>query len=317
MIQLFILAISFIIVYLVTPDIRYIALKVSAIDKKNHRKIHKKVVAKLGGLAIYLGIWGGLSITAILNPSFFREHLIHIMGLGVCSTLMLLLGMYDDFHGSGAAFKFIIQIVIALLFVKVGFRLERITFFNLVDIRLGIFGVPFTVLWLVGVTNAINLIDGLDGLATGIVAIASVFFCMYGILFGESFVIFTALALLGSSLAFLKYNFHPAKIFLGDTGSLFLGFLVGGLAVWNSKSTLHYPFFLPAIIVLLVPIIDTLLAIARRIARGQHPFRGDASHLHHYYLRRGLTQVQVVYGFYAVTFILGLTSLLLFHGRSF
>jgi len=317
MVQLFILAISFIIVYLVTPDIRYIALKVSAVDKKNHRKIHRKVVAQLGGLAIFLGMWGGLSIAALLDPSFFREHLIHILGFGVCSTLMLLLGVYDDFQGSGATLKFVVQIIIALLFVKIGFKLERITFFNLVDIRLGVLSTPFTVLWLVGVTNAINLIDGLDGLATGIVAIASVFFCLYGVLFRESFVVFTALALLGASLAFLKYNFYPAKIFLGDTGSLFLGFVIGGLAIWNSKSTLHYPFFLPAIIVLLVPITDTLLAIARRIVRRQHLFRGDASHLHHYYLKRGLTQAQVVYGFYAATFILGLASLLVFHGRSF
>jgi len=313
----FVLAVSFMMVYLITPSIRYMALKASAIDKKNHRKIHRKIIAQLGGLAIYCGMWGGLSIVALLDPLFFKTNILLIMGFGICSTLMLLLGVYDDFQGSGATMKFIVQIVIALLFVRIGFKLERITFFNLIDIRLGLLSTPVTVLWLVGVTNAINLIDGLDGLATGIVAIASVFFCVYGVLFQEKFVIFTALALLGASLAFLRYNFHPAKIFLGDTGSLFLGFVMGSLAIWNSKSSLNYPFFFPAVVVLLIPITDTILAILRRLARGQHLFRGDASHLHHYYIKRGLSQTQVVTGFYVATFILGLTSILFFHGYKF
>lgn len=313
----FIIAIAFITAYLLTPNIRYIALRASAIDRKNQRKIHKKVVAQLGGLAIYCGMWSGLCIVAMLDPSFFKSHFVYIMGFWVCSTLMLLLGIYDDFHGSGPILKFTVQIIIALLFIKTGFRLERITFFNLVDLELGMFSTPFTVLWIVGITNAINLIDGLDGLATGIVAIASVFFCLYGILFQEKFVIFSSLALLGASVAFLKYNFHPAKIFLGDTGSLFLGFVLSSLAIWNSGNTLNYPFFIPAVIVLLVPITDTTLAILRRLTRGQHLFRGDTSHMHHFWIKRGLSQAQVAIGFYVVTFIFGLTSLFVFHGYKF
>ena len=182
MIYFFIFAISFIIVFLITPTIRYIGLKFYAIDKRNHRKIHKKIVTKLGGLAIYFGFLGGLLIAPVFDIVFFKVHIFKIMGLIICSTLMLILGMYDDFHGSKALQKLVIQILISLLLIKIGFSLQRIIIPGLIDINLGILSVPLTILWLIGITNAINLIDGLDGLAAGIVAIAALFFCLYGLL---------------------------------------------------------------------------------------------------------------------------------------
>ena len=158
--------------------------------------------------------------------------------------------------------------------------------------------------------HAINLIDGLDGLASGIVAITSFFFCLYGAFFNNKFVIFISLALLGANLAFLKYNFYPAKIFMGDTGSLFLGYVIASLAIHRGNpQNLDSPFFIPALILLSLPLMDTALAILRRVSRGQHIFRGDFSHIHHYYIKMGFTQPQVVERFCFITFCLGAISL--------
>lgn len=310
MIYFFIFAVSFIIVYLITPNIRYAALRFYVIDKKNHRKIHNKVITKLGGLAIYFGFLGGLMIATVFEPGFLKADIFQIIGLIICSTLMLILGVYDDFQSSGAFTKLLIQTIIALLLIKIGFKLERIFIPGLMDINFGILSIPITVLWLLGITNAINLIDGLDGLAAGIVAIISLFFCLYGVFLKENFVIFTSLALMGSSLAFLKYNFHPAKIFMGDTGSLFLGFVIGCLGIYRSKlGNLNNPFFLPAAFTLLLPIMDIVLAVIRRLLRKQHVFSSDFCHIHHLYIKLGFNQIQTVKRFYIMTFCLGIASL--------
>ena len=310
----FIFVISFIIVFLITPTIRYIGLKFYAIDRKNHRKIHKKIVTKLGGLAIYFGFLGGLIIAAVFDIDFFKVHIFQIMGLIICSTLMLILGMYDDFQVSKALQKLVIQIMISLLLIKIGFSLQRIIIPGLIDINLGILSVPLTILWLIGITNAINLIDGLDGLAAGIVSIAALFFCLYGFFLKENFVLFSSLALMGANLAFLKYNFYPAKIFMGDTGSLFLGFIIGALAIYRaSPEDSNNLFFLPAVLVLLFPIMDIVFAFIRRILRKQHIFRSDFSHIHHFFIKLGFKQVQIVKRFYFMTFCLGVASLVIIY----
>ncbi|MBP7087950.1 MAG: undecaprenyl/decaprenyl-phosphate alpha-N-acetylglucosaminyl 1-phosphate transferase [Candidatus Omnitrophica bacterium] len=311
MIYFFICSISFIIVYLITPNIRYAGIRFSAFDKKGERKIHKKVITKLGGLAVYLGFLGGVLSAFIFDLDFLRMHILQISGLFIGSFLMLLLGMYDDFQGSSANIKLTIQIIIALLVVKLGFRLERIAIPGLPIINLGMWSVPVTLLWVVGITNAINLIDGLDGLATGITAIVVYFFCLYAIILQDQFAIYVALALLGASLAFLKYNFYPAKIFLGDTGSLFMGFVVANLAIHPFRTTVVNNLFFPcAVIVLFLPIVDTSLAVVRRILRRQHIFKGDFSHIHHYYIKLGFNQPQAVKRLYAITFYLGIISLI-------
>ena len=310
MVYFFIFTISFITVYLSTPSIRYVALNFSVLDKKNHRKIHKKLIAKLGGLAIYLGFLAGLAILAVFNLPFFRSQFLEISGLVICSTVILMLGIYDDFQGSSAFIKFFIQITLALVLIHIGFRIERIFIPGLISIDTGSLSLPLTVLWLVGMTNAINLIDGLDGLASGIIAIGSLFFFMYGVFLKEDFIIFTSLALLGATLAFLRYNFYPARIFMGDTGSLFLGFLIASLAIYRSDPTSQNNLFLPpAIVVLFLPILDTVLAILRRLLRRQYVFAGDSSHIHHYYVKLGVSHSQVVKWFYLVTIFLGIASL--------
>ncbi|MCU0666028.1 MAG: undecaprenyl/decaprenyl-phosphate alpha-N-acetylglucosaminyl 1-phosphate transferase [Candidatus Omnitrophica bacterium] len=305
----FVVAISFIIVFLITPTIRYIALKFYAIDKTNHRKIHKKIVTKLGGLAIYLGVLGGLSVISLFDFSFFRVNFSLFFSLLIGITLILMLGIYDDFQGSSARLKFIIQIIISFMIIKSGFLLENVTIGKFININLGMFSIPITLLWLVGITNAINLLDGLDGLASGVVGVTSLFIFIFSLILQDVFVSCVALALFGAILAFLRYNFYPAKIFMGDTGSLFLGLSVGCLGVYKPMGSVQNHYFVPVVLLLFLPILDTVLAIMRRVLRRQNIFTGDSSHIHHYFMKLGFSQPETVIRFYIITFILGLFSL--------
>lgn len=305
----FIIAISFIIVFLITPNIRYVSLKFDAIDKVNHRKIHKKLVTKLGGLAIYLGFLGGIFTVMLFNPGFFRINFSLFLTLLIGSALMLILGIYDDLQGSSALLKFTIQIIISFLIIKSGFLLKGIFVPGLINIEFGVFSIPLTLLWLVGITNAVNLIDGLDGLAAGVIGIALVFISISGLILKDNFIIYLSLALSGANFAFLRYNFYPAKIFMGDTGSLFLGLIVACLGIYQSPSHLINPYFIPTAIVLFLPILDTTFAMVRRVLRKQNIFSGDSSHIHHYFIKKGFNQAQTVAIFYLMTFILGIISL--------
>jgi len=304
-----IFAVAFIIAYLITPNIRYLALKFYAIDKVNKRKIHNKIITKLGGLAIYFGFLGGLFCIVILDPVFLKSYYLILFGLLMSLTLVLILGIYDDLQGSSAVLKFIIQIVISLLIIKSGFYLSNISIPGVISIEFGIFSFPLTLLWIVGITNAVNLIDGLDGLAAGVIGIAASFIFIIALILKDSLVICVSLALAGACFAFLKYNFHPAKIFMGDTGSLFLGLIVACLGIYKPSLRLDNIYFIPVAIILLLPIVDTTLAVIRRILRKKNIFSGDASHIHHYLLRRKFNQAQVAVRLYLATFVLGCLSL--------
>lgn len=307
---LFIFVVPFIAVYLFTPFVRYVALQLNATDKKNHRKIHSKVITNLGGISIYVGFLLGLMTLYTFNISFIEAQIFQVKSLVICSSMILLLGIYDDLQGSNAYIKFMVQIVASFLLIRSGFRLEQIFIPGVVDINLGVFSIPVTLLWLVGITNAINLIDGLDGLATGILALAFLFLFACGVIIGNSFISLISLGLTGASLAFLRYNYYPAKIFLGDTGSLCLGFIIGSLAISPSalKNNVNV-FFFPVAITLLLPITDTFFAIIRRALKGQNIFKGDASHIHHYCLKSGISHPETVKRFYLATFVLGILSI--------
>jgi len=309
----FIFSISFITTFLITPTIRYAGLKFYAIDKRGQRKIHTKVITKLGGIAIYCGFISGLIIFTILDFNLLNKSLITLAGLVLCSTLMLILGVYDDFQNSRPIKKLLMQIIIALLLVRVGFVLDRVLLPGIIDIKLDKLAVPISVIWLVGISNAINLTDGLDGLAAGIVAIISLFFCFQAFIFQDHFILYISLSLMGASMAFLRYNFYPSKIFMGDTGSLFLGFIVGSIAIYNPhvRTNLTNPYFIPALITLTLPIIDVIFSIARRVLRKQNIFIGDFCHIHHYYIKLGFTQAQTAIRFYIMTFFLGSVSLII------
>lgn len=293
-----------------TPNIRYIALKFYVIDKINHRKIHKKIVTKLGGFAIYFGFLVSLVTIVLFDLNFFRINFYPLIALVISTTFMLMLGIYDDFHGSGALQKLIIQSVVAVLAIKSGFILQVITIPGIIEFKLGLLSIPITLIWLIGITNAINLIDGLDGLAAGLCGISFCFITCYGLLLKDSFVLYVSLALAGACFAFLKYNFYPAKIFMGDTGSLFLGLTLGCLAIYKpSNTSVSNPYFIPVVLVLFLPIFDTFFALIRRMLHKQHIFRGDSAHIHHSYVKMGFTQAQTTIRFYIMTFFLGVSSL--------
>lgn len=305
---LLITAISFIIVYLITPSIRYFALKFYVIDKTNGRKIHKKIVTKLGGIAIFLGFLGAILSVLFFHFLFIKLNFFIVLGLLISSGIIVLLGVYDDFQGSGATLKFIIQIITSFLIIKSGFLLKGFFFNGLINIEFGKFSIPLTMIWLVGITNAVNLLDGLDGLAAGVIGIIISFFFIFGMLLNDSLMIYISLAAAGACFAFLKYNFFPAKIFMGDTGSLFLGLLVAVLAIHNPNDHSKNPYFIPALILLFLPILDTVLAVLRRFIRGKNIFSGDSSHIHHYFIKKGLSQINTVLIYYLTTFMLGIIS---------
>lgn len=305
----FVVAVAFMIAFLITPNIRYLSLKFSAIDKANVRKIHKKLITKLGGLAIYLGFLGGIFTLVLFSPEFFRSNFSALSTLLISVTLILILGIYDDFQGSSALLKFIIQMVISFLIINSGFLLKGIHFSNLINIEFGIFSVPLTLLWLVGIANAVNLIDGIDGLACGVIGIISFFIFIFGLILKDYFIVYISLALTGACFGFLVYNFHPAKIFMGDTGSLFLGLTTACLAIYKPPSSSLNCYFIPVAILLLLPILDTVFAIARRILRKKNIFSGDSSHIHHYFVKKGFNQAQTALMLYLATFIFGIISL--------
>jgi UDP-GlcNAc:undecaprenyl-phosphate GlcNAc-1-phosphate transferase len=225
---------------------------------------------------------------------------------------MLILGIYDDFQEGKALVKLAIQIVISLLVVSSGYVIVNISVPGLSSFELGVFGVPVTLLWLVGITNAINFTDGLDGLAAGVAGIALLFIAGFGLLLHDGFIACVSLTLSAACLGFLKYNFYPAKIFMGDTGSLFLGFTVACLGVYRPPLHPGNPYFVPMAVIFFLPILDTVLAVVRRSLKGRSIFSGDFSHIHHYFMRNKTDQSQTVSKFYLMTFMLGVISFAIF-----
>jgi len=312
---LLIFAIAGSITFLITPTIRYFALRFSIIDRKGGRKVHNKVVTRFGGVAIYVGF-----LFAMLTI-FLTELGLEGLDFGpfwtiiMASTLILVLGIYDDAKGANAKVKLFVQILAALLLIHSGFIVKTVSNPFGPPINLGIFSIPITILWLVGITNAINLIDGLDGLAGGIIFICSVGLFFAFLLSGTIISAFFAIALAGSCLGFLRYNFSPATIFMGDTGSMFLGFSIAALAILTSHKTTTAIVFLIPIFGLAIPILDTSLAFTRRIVRKQSPFYADKEHIHHLLLKRNLTKKQVVYFLWAITLFLNISACCIYYLR--
>jgi len=309
-----IFVLSFLMTFLITPTIRYTALKFSVIEKKDPRKIHTRVITKLGGISIFIGVHAGMILAYMvlhkeLSPFFLKMGLISI-----CGIIGLSLGLYDDVRGANAVVKFSVQIFIALLLINAGYRLPKIrTPFLTVD--WGHFKIIATILWVVGLTNAINLLDGLDGLACGISAIAAFAFGIFAISFsGNIMAAVISFSLCGACLGFLKYNFFPAKIFMGDTGSLFIGVMLSilSLEVTRNKIPFLSTNLLYPIIILFIPIVDTLQVFIRRLWRGAHPFSADKRHIHHRLLRSGLRHKHVVLIMYLCAALCTLAAILLF-----
>lgn len=295
---------SFVTVLIVTPFVIKFAIKIGATDKPNKRKVHQKIMPRLGGLAIFIGVVVGYFVAGL------QTQRVITISIGAC--LIIIIGILDDLYELSAKVKFLSQIVIACLIVSSGLKIDFITIpFVVEKMQLGIFSYPLTVFWIVGITNAVNLIDGLDGLAAGISSIGISALGILAALSGKGLILTLAVIILGSTLAFLFYNFYPAKIFMGDTGSLFLGYCISVLSLLGLyKSVTLFSIIIP-IIILGVPVFDTLFAIIRRIMNRQPISAPDKSHLHHRIMALGLSHRNTVLIIYCIGILFSVAAILL------
>ena len=295
---------ALVISLVLVPFVAKLAIKIGAVDKPNARKVHTKLMPRMGGLAIYLSFFAVLFFSHDLT----QEHI----GLFVGGTVLILVGIIDDMKDIPAKVKLLGQIAAACIVVAAGVRVEFMTNFILGGMfPLYIFSVPFTVIWIVAIINAVNLIDGLDGLAAGTSIIAAVTMAVSGYATGQNEMASIALILIGATVGFLKYNFHPAKIFMGDTGSMFLGYNLAVLAVMGFTKSFTLLSLVTPILVLAIPILDTLFAIIRRKMNNKPIFKPDKNHLHHCLLNYGFSHRDTVLIIYAVSAVLALCGLIM------
>jgi UDP-GlcNAc:undecaprenyl-phosphate GlcNAc-1-phosphate transferase len=300
---------------LLTPVLRRFALKHRLFDDHvSTRRVHGRPIPRLGGLAIAVAFYVPL-LALLLEPSsvggiFYASSRMAVAflagGVAICA-----LGLFDDIRGSGAGIKFLAQFGIAGALYYAGFRINELSLPFVGTVTLGPLSLLFTMVWIVGIINAMNLIDGLDGLAAGVglFAVATTF--ALAATRGDAIMTLFMAALAGALLGFLFYNFNPASIFMGDTGSMFLGYVLAVGAVQTSQKSSTAVAILVPIVALGVPIADTMLAMIRRIVRHRPMFSADRAHIHHKLLDLGLSQKQAVLILYAVSILLGGVALLL------
>ncbi|MCC5803174.1 glycosyltransferase family 4 protein [Rossellomorea vietnamensis] len=295
------LIICFLLTLGITPLVKKLAYKIGATDQPNGRKVHQKIMPRMGGLAIYIGFIAGF---LILRPEDPYAGAI-ILG----SAIILLTGMADDIFELSARVKLVGQLIAAVTVVLGGVQIEFINLPFGGELEFGPLSIPITILWIVGITNAINLIDGLDGLAAGVSTIGLATIGFMAMLKGDVFVMSIALILIVSTLGFLYFNFHPAKIFMGDTGALFLGYMIAVLSMLGFKNVTMISLVIP-LIILGVPISDTFFAIIRRIVNKSPLHAPDKSHLHHCLLRIGFTHKQTVIIIYAIAAMFSMAAII-------
>ena len=283
--------------FLVYP-VKWLAFKLKIIDYPNERKINIKPMPRLGGLAIVLGTFIGFLYLNITHV-FFLEYIIG-------ATVIAITGIMDDKFTLPPMIKLLGQTLAAIFLIWSGILIERITlpFIGIIELNL-VISVMVTLVWIIGITNAINLIDGLDGLASGVstIALTSIFFM--AIIDHQYFVAGLCVILIGSNIGFLFHNFYPAKIYMGDTGSLFLGYSIAVISILGlfKKITL-FSFVIP-IIALAVPIFDTLFAILRRLLNGEKIMKPDKKHIHHQLLEAGFSHRKTVLIIYCISAVFG------------
>lgn len=302
------LGVAFLIALILTPVVRTLAVKMGAVDvPKDNRRMHDHPIPRMGGLAIFFGFL----LSALLFVPLTEQY----RGMLLGAVVIVILGIFDDIKALRASFKLVIQIIAALVAVFAGNVIEYIANPNIFSSNpywhFGLLAYPITIMWIVGMTNAVNLIDGLDGLACGVSSISSLTLLVIALLVREPDVALLVAALAGGCLGFLPYNMNPAKIFMGDTGATFLGYVLAvisiqGLFKWYTMISFVVPFLLFGL-----PIFDTCFAFVRRIAHGQSPMHADRSHVHHRLIDMGFSQKQAVAVLYVITAILGLSAVVL------
>lgn len=302
------LAVAFIISFAATPIVKKFAHKVGAMDvPTEERRVHDHPIPRLGGLAIFLGF--------LLSILLFVDITRQVQGILIGAIIVVVVGAIDDLISLPAWVKFIFQVVAAVVAVGHGVVISFFTNPNVFSppglVFLGILSIPITIVWIVGVTNSVNLIDGLDGLAVGVSAIASLTMLIVAVFVAEDNVALILAALTGSCVGFIPYNRNPAKIFMGDAGALLLGYVLATVSVLGMFKFYAIVSFVVPFVALAVPILDTFFAFFRRLIKGQNPMKPDRGHFHHRLLDLGLSQKQAVAILYFVSAILGVAAVLL------
>lgn len=302
---------ALVVSFLMTPVVKSFAYKVGAIDvPKDDRRMHKKPIPRLGGLAIFFGFMVSILLFVEITPEM-RSIL-----LG--SVIIVVLGVVDDICALPAMLKFVVQIAAALIPALNGVVIQAFSNPNIFSDNLywvlGWLSIPFTVLWIVAITNAVNLIDGLDGLADGVSAISATTVLVIALMGSELQVAIVMAALVGACVGFMPYNLNPAKMFMGDTGATFLGYILATMSIQGLFKFYAVISFAVPFLILGLPIFDTAFAFIRRIAHGQSPMHADRGHIHHRLIDMGLSQKQAVATLYVISAILGLSAVVLTTG---
>ena len=304
---------ALIVSFLTTPVVKSFAYKVGAIDvPKDARRMHHVPIPRLGGLAIFIGF----IVSILLFVDVRRDAQMQSILLG--AVVIVVLGVVDDIMALPAMFKFVVQIAAALIPALNGVVIQAFSNPNIFSDNLywvlGKLSIPFTVLWIVAITNSVNLIDGLDGLANGVSAISATTMLVIALLASEAQVAIVMAALVGACVGFMPYNLNPAKMFMGDTGATFLGYILATMSIQGLFKYYAVISFVVPFLILGLPIFDTAFAFIRRIAHGQSPMHADRSHIHHRLIDMGLSQKQAVATLYVISAILGLSAVVLTTG---
>lgn len=315
-----VLAISFLISYFTVPLAIKFAKDKGIMDvPKDNRRVHTKPVPRVGGISIVAGVM--LSILIFYILSFFMPIKIDnkLLGYVLGAALIIIMGFVDDIVSLKPLYKFLIQLVAGMVIYIFGISIVglKIPFIYPHMIDFGIWAFPITLIWVLGITNAVNLIDGLDGLAAGISSIASISLLIIFSLNGASMeTLVITIALVGAAAGFLPYNFNPAKTFMGDTGSNFLGFTMATVSIMGMAKGYTLIAIIAPLIVCGVPVFDMLFAIFRRLAHHQKLTTPDKGHIHHRLLRHGFSQKQAVLILYGITSILGIIAVTMVTGMT-
>ena len=306
--SIIIFAIGYTATSMVMPYVIKKAIKLRILDRPNARKIHKYSKPRVGGVVMFAVYF----VLLVIIGYVFRCSFVFPVAVG--SLLIAFFGFLDDLFNIRAMYKLALQLLVAIMtstqIAGFGIAITTLPILENFTFDLGILSIPFTVVWIIGIMNAINLIDGLDGLAGGITAIAGASLVVCAFFWGEACAALIMIALLSAVFGFLRYNVHPARVFMGDTGSLLLGYNLAVLSIvicWNQPKIMS--FGIP-LILLGIPIYDVFSAILRRAKRGQHIFHANGEHFHHRMMKRGFTHRQTVVIIYIESAFLALSALL-------
>ncbi len=307
--------IAYLLGIFIVPLVIYFSQKMGLVDVPNERKIHHGNISRLGGVAIWVSVM--LSFLFLILLSYYPKGQ-GLSAIIVGGSLMFLMGLIDDIYCLNAKFKLFIQVAIATIVILLGVRIENL--FNPfgANIDLGILTYPITLFWIVGITNAINFIDGIDGLAGSIVSISALAIGIISLVLEPAIPINALIAfiLTGAMCAFLTFNYNPAKIFMGDSGALYAGFLLATLSITGIvKPSSGVSMYLP-ILILAVPLMDVAYSSIRRMLKGTSPFVADAEHIHHKLLHAGYSQDKLVLLLAGFSMVCALLSIIVVSTKS-